>query len=50
MARKLGIDPATIITETNPWVNAARYAAAHIYDNADEKQAREAEAKAGNRR
>ena len=45
MARKLGIDPGTIITETDPNVNAARYAAAIIYQKADDKADAEAQAK-----
>lgn len=46
MARKLGIDPATVATEQDPWINAARYAAAIIYDQADAKADQEAKAKA----
>lgn len=45
MARKLGIDPALVATEPDPWVNAARYAAAIIYQQADEKADQEAKAK-----
>lgn len=50
MARKLGIDPGLILGEQDPKMNAARLAAAHIYQNADEEQAREQRAQAANSR
>lgn len=46
VARKLGIDPGVLATEPDPWVNAARYAAAIIYNNADEKAEQEQKAQA----
>lgn len=44
------MDPATILTETDQRKNAARYAAAIIYHEADKAQAAEQEAKSKGRR
>lgn len=41
MARTLGIDPGIILAESNPRMNAARLAAAHVYKRADAEQERE---------
>ena len=39
------MDPGILATEPDPWVNAARLAAAIIYDQADEKAEQNAKAK-----
>lgn len=45
VARKLGIDPGILATEPDPHVNAARYAAAIIYQQADDEAEAEQKAK-----
>ena len=48
VARKLGIDPAVIATEPDPYRHSVRLAAAILYQQADEKA--EAEQKIKNKK